>query len=295
MAMTDETARQYATDLVLQRYYLADLEEARRKLTPAQYEGVLREIDAVQAHLAAPPAPQPQPAPLRERGIGTPFGPILPMTGLLLAAIWVVFLLENTQGGGTSSNLMFYNFGEVTPDTLATHQLWRLVAACFLHANLPHIISNSIGLIWLGAMVERLYGPLRFLGLYLAAGIGGSLMIVFTGNAGVGASGAIMGLLGALLAGFWRNRDVIDARAGRQIFNTLVVLLALNIATGFIPGSNISWQGHLGGAITGAVLALLIPFRGPRESRTSALASTVVSVVLIVVTVALAATYPFAH
>lgn len=304
MPMTDDMARQYATEFVLQRYYLTDLDEARRKLSPAQFEGVLRDIEHAQAQISAQAqaasAPA-QPDALRQRqrgrqsGISTPFGPVLPMTGALLVAIWIVFLLESLQPGGTLSDAMFYAFGETTPDTFTTHQLWRLVAACFLHANLLHIISNSIGLIWLGAIAERLYGRLRFLAIYLAAGIGGNVLTVLVGTAGVGASGAILGLLGALLAGFWRNRDVIDVRAGRQIFSSLAAMLVLNLATGFIPGSNISWQAHLGGAVTGGILALLIPFSSPQESRASATMAGVLSVVLIVVTIVLAATYPFAH
>lgn len=288
MPMTDEMARHYATEFVLQRYYLADLTDAQRKLTATQYEGVLREIDAVQAQLTAQAQPAP-PVP-RERGISTPFGTIQPMTGLLLVVIWAVFAVANLPSGGSLSNAVL-NAGATTPTTLADGQLWRLVTACFLHANLPHIISNSIGLIWLGAMTERLYGPLRFLGIYLASGIGGSLLVVFTNNYAVGASGAILGLLAALLAGFWRNRRAIDMQAVRQMFGTLAVMLALNLGTGFIPGTNISWQGHLGGAVTGAVLALLIPFRTPRESRSSAALARAFSVALIALTVAITATY----
>lgn len=290
--LADDRLRAYATNYVLQRYHLTDLAEARQKLTPAQFEGVQREIDAVQAQIIAQAAARTTPRKPDVPGIDTPYGRILPVTGLLLVAIWIVFILENLYPGGTSGDV-FDVFGAITPNTLTNGQYWRLVAACFLHANVVHIVSNSLGLVWLGSMAERVYGPLRFLGIYLAAGVGGNLLVVLTGNSGIGASGAILGLLGALIAGFWRNRGVVDVVAGRQLVSSLAVMLVLNLAIGFIPG--ISLEGHLGGAITGAVLALLIPFCSPREPRTYAVAVNVVSAVLIVASVALAATYPGAH
>jgi rhomboid protease GluP len=293
--LTDESVRARATALVLQRYHLSDLAEAQRRLTPTQLEGVRREIDEVQAYLRARAAPAPHVADFP--GIDTPLGRVPPVTALLLVAIWAVFVLESLQPGGSTSTAVLYNFGAVAPDTLASGQYWRLLATCFLHVGLLHIASNSIALIWLGSLAERLYGPLRYLAIYLAAGVGGSVVAVVTSppnEISAGASGAIMGLLGAMLAGSWRNRRITGAAAGRQLFSGLAIVLVLNLVIGFtIPG--ISNAAHLGGAATGAVLALLIPYRSPRYARRYAVAANVLSAVLIVAALALAATYTAAH
>src|SRR5918911_2118947 len=82
--------------------------------------------------------------------------------------------MESARPGGSESRDVLYAFGATTPDTLTSGQLWRLVAATFLHIGLVHLVGNAIALFWLGHMAERLYGPLRFLGLYLLAGVGGA-------------------------------------------------------------------------------------------------------------------------
>lgn len=288
----ESVARQRATEYVLQRYYLADLREAQARLTPAQYQGVLREIDDVAAQLTAP-RPQPRPAQPGTRGVSTPFGPLLPVTGLLLVAIWIVFILETIQPGGSQDPGVQLTFGATDPTLLANGQYWRLLAACFVHIGFLHVASNSIALIWLGSLAERLYGPVRFAALYLAAGVAGNIVVGLAQNGGAGASGAIFGLLGALLAGTWRNRRILDPRARQQIASSLATMLVLNIAISFLPG--IGWSAHLGGAITGAILALLIPFRSPGERPATARAASIASIILIVLCLAPLLTYPNAH
>ena len=152
-------------------------------------------------------------------------------------------------------------------------------------------VSNSIALIWLGSLAERLYGPLRYLAIYLGAGIGGSIVAVLTSppdQISAGASGAIMGVLGAMLVGSWRNRRLTGAAAGRQLFSGLATVLVINLVIGFtVP--NISNAAHLGGAATGALLALLIPYRSPRYPRRYAITANVLCAVLIVAALALGA------
>jgi rhomboid protease GluP len=292
--MTDEQARLRATEYVLQQYHLSSLQEAQQRLAPRQYEGVLREIDAIHAQLVAPPAPRPQVAPSATHGINTPFGPLLPVTGLLLAIIWIVFIFEEQQPGGSQSVATLVTFGATTPDVLATHQYWRFLTACFLHIGIAHIATNSLALLWLGGLAERFYGPLRYLGIYLAAGVAGNLLGAFIQpEVGAGASGAIFGLLGAMLIASWRNRAVLGAGAARRLFSSLGQLLVLNIVISFLPG--IGWSAHLGGAIAGGLLALFIPFNSPRWPRAYAVAANVLSAVLIVASLALGVTWVGNH
>src|SRR5437763_40204 len=142
MPLTDESARVRATAFVLQRYHLSDLAEAEQKLTPTQLQGVLREIDEVQAALVAPTTPS---RPVAEGpGIDTPLGRVPPVTALLLVAIWAVFALESLQPGGSTNQDVLRTFGAVASDTLSSGQYWRLLATCFLHIGLLHIVSDAI-------------------------------------------------------------------------------------------------------------------------------------------------------
>ncbi len=322
--MTEEFARERATDYVLQRYHLTDLREAQERLTPSQFEGVTREIANVQAQIMAQAAPQVQQArdamgtmgtttadggtggvgPFGRSanapglGINTPLGRMLPVTGLLIAINVAVFIAESLQpasipgnpGGSTDTGVLAL-LGATIPDMMSSGQYWRLLTACFLHIGLAHIATNMLALLWLGGLAERFYGPLRFLGIYLAAGIGGNLLtgLVAPNNVGAGASGAIFGILGAMLVASWRNRAVIGEAASRAIFANLGQLLVLNIVISFLPG--IGLWAHAGGAVTGAALALIIPFNSPTYPRTYRLAANVLSAVLIVATLALLVTW----
>jgi membrane associated rhomboid family serine protease len=92
-----------------------------------------------------------------------------------------------------------------------------------------------------------------------------------------------------MLAGSWRNRRITGAAAGRQLFSGLATVLVVNLVIGFtVP--NISNAAHLGGAATGALLALLIPYRSPRSPRRDAITANILCAVLIVAALALGAT-----
>jgi rhomboid protease GluP len=291
--MSDNRVHDYATEHVLRRYHLTDLDEAQRALTPTQYESLLREISDVEQQITA--QVQPQPVAQRSGGLSTPLGLVTPVTGVLLLVVWALFGLETLRGGSTNLDVL-YAMGGVTGDTISSGQFWRLVASCFLHIGIAHIVSNSLGLIWLCTLAERFYGPLRYLGLYLATGVAGSIAAVMTSGPGtlsVGASGAIMGMAGALLVGSWRNRGVIGRAWGNRLASSLFVLIAINLAFGFSV-SGISNAGHIGGALSGGALALLIPFRSPQYPRLYSRIADVVSVVLILAALLLAATYLWA-
>jgi len=140
-------------------------------------------------------------------------------------------------------------------------QPWRFITSAFLHSPnfLLHIVFNMYALWMLGPYLENLLGRLRFVALYLLSAIGGSVgyfVIVPASEAydsrwyvgAVGASGAIFGLFAALV--------VVNRRLGRNITGIVGVIL-VNAVIGFIA-SNIAWQAHLGGLVTGALAALVL-------------------------------------
>jgi rhomboid protease GluP len=213
-------------------------------------------------------------APLPSSVFRLPSSNLAPVTLGLLLVLAVVFVVESARPGGSESMDVLYAFGATTADTITSGQLWRLVAATFLHIGLVHLVGNAMALFWLGRMAERLYGPLRFLGLYLLAGLGGSLLTVFAGTQVLtaGASGAIWGIMGALLIGSWRNPDRRGRMDGREIRQSITGALILNVIVSLTPG--VSLTAHLGGFLVGGMLAWAIPFRGGEQRTSAAFADT---------------------
>ena len=138
---------------------------------------------------------------------------------------------------------------------------WRLITAVFLHERIVHILFNMYALVLFGPMLEQALGRVRFIALYLTAGLAGSVLVYCLTAPNVptvGASGAIYGLFGATFAVF--------ARRGMEL-QGLFVLMAINLAITFLV-PNISWQGHIGGLVAGLVLGLALAY-APRTRRTA--------------------------
>lgn len=154
--------------------------------------------------------------------------------------------------------LFAFNAAYVVPSI--AFEPWRVITSAFLHSSFWHIGLNMLALWMLGRSLEPLLGHVRFLALYLLSALGGSVGVALLAPnvSVVGASGAVFGLLGAIL--------VIGRHIGANITGILIVL-AINLAIGFIPGSSIAWQAHLGGLITGAVIGLIFARTRRRADR----------------------------
>lgn len=139
---------------------------------------------------------------------------------------------------------------------------YRLWTVTLVHAPLQemplHLVFNMYALYLAGPFVERLYGRAGFLFLYLATAAGGSLASFAFGRAalGVGASGAIFGLFGLLIAVQYIHRPMLD-RGSRAFMGQLIGLVILNLILGFAMGGIDNWA-HIGGLITGLWLGLLL-------------------------------------
>jgi membrane associated rhomboid family serine protease len=152
-------------------------------------------------------------------------------------------------------------FPDGTVGGVAQGQWYRLVTAMFLHYGLVHLLLNMWALWVLGRSLEAVLGPLRFLALYLIAGLGGNVAVYLfspVNQPSVGASTAIFGLFAAIF--------VIMRRLGRDTSAILPILVINLIFTFTVPG--ISIAGHLGGLVTGAVMALVLAY-APRMRRTA--------------------------
>jgi rhomboid protease GluP len=185
------------------------------------------------------------------RSLSLPMGrPIL--TYVLLAANALVFLAMTVAGGSTDTEVLI-RFGAKVNALIAEGEVWRLFTSMFLHIGLMHLAFNSYALFALGLEVERLYGSARFLVIYLLAGLWGSLASFALGQGlSAGASGAIFGLLGVLVAFFLRHRDMFGA-FGRQRLISLLGVVGVNLFLG-ITTPGIDNLAHLGGLLSGAAL-----------------------------------------
>ncbi|MGI5212741.1 rhomboid family intramembrane serine protease [Plantactinospora sp. CA-290183] len=143
---------------------------------------------------------------------------------------------------------------------VAAGEYYRLITAMFLHYGLLHLAMNMWALWVLGRSLEATLGPLRFLGLYLVAGLGGNVaayLFSLPNQMTAGASTAIFGLFAALF--------VIMRKLGRDT-SAVIPILVINLVFTFTV-SNISVAGHLGGLALGAVMALVLAY-APRARRT---------------------------
>jgi membrane associated rhomboid family serine protease len=171
------------------------------------------------------------------------------VTKTLIAVNVGIYLITAVQGNGINApgGRLFYDM-VLEGHAVADGDWWRLITAAFLHASVLHIGFNMLALWWFGAPVEEYLGRARFVGLYLVSGLAGSAgALVQTSGITVGASGAIFGILGAMLILEWQA----TGRLGGNAMTLIVINLALSFAL-----SNVSIGGHIGGLI-GGILATL--------------------------------------
>ena len=135
-------------------------------------------------------------------------------------------------------------------------QPWRLLTSVFVHAGLSHLLLNLFSLWLLGLLVEDRVGPLRLLLVYLACGVGGSLASLWWHESGinsVGASGAIFGLYGLLLALLLGKKLVLDKSDRRAMLGLVLYLVFSNLLSGL--SGNIDNAAHVGGLAMGLFIA----------------------------------------
>ncbi|MEO5510535.1 MAG: rhomboid family intramembrane serine protease [Longimicrobiales bacterium] len=189
------------------------------------------------------------------------------LTKLLCAIIFIVFVIEVLSGAtqlfgrgvdGEALNRM----GAINPWLFSEGAYWRLLAAMFLHIGLLHLLLNSWALYQLGTLFESLFGTPRFAITYFVTGIAASIVsAIRTEGLAAGASGAIFGILGALIVSLWRSPRWKSQPWVKGLIQQLGVWAGINIAIGFsVPG--IDNNAHIGGFVAGLLLGL-IPHRVP--------------------------------
>ena len=180
------------------------------------------------------------------RGHIRSIAPSNPQVTMAIIAICTGVQVLNTLGIGTSTGFL-KEFGLVPVIVAAMGDYYRLLSSVFVHAGFFHLGMNMLMLWILGRSLEPLLGRARFIALFLLSGIGGGMASYWLNDpvsAGVGASGAIFGLLGALFV-YGRERG-----ANTQ---EITGIIGINLVLGFIiPG--VDWHAHVGGLVVGAIV-----------------------------------------
>jgi membrane associated rhomboid family serine protease len=194
--------------------------------------------------------------PAQRTALGGVIRPGRPIVTLTLIGLCVVsFVLQLVVPSWTARWIFSPAVGYYEP--------WRFLSVAFLHSttNYLHILFNMVALWFVGPMLEQTLGRTRYLTLYLLSAVGGSVGSVLLAmdlpamaQFSVGASGAVFGLFGAAL--------VVTHKLGGD-YRGIIGLIVVNFAIGFVA-TGIAWQAHLGGLITGGVLAAAYAY-APKE------------------------------
>jgi rhomboid protease GluP len=174
-------------------------------------------------------------------------------TLLLIVAIGATFMWQLSVGA-LNDQASIIAAGALVRERVMEGELWRVLSATLLHGSVEHLVGNAVSLYILGMACEHAYGSGRMLTVYLASGIAGSLLSVATGpGPSVGASGAIFGLMGAVLVLFWKHHNELLVR-DKRIGVVVAVWAIFTIMTGFVTPM-IDNAGHVGGLLGGMMTA----------------------------------------
>ena len=184
-----------------------------------------------------------------------------PVTAALLAVITVVFIFEWMTGAVWDTRKLIA-MGAIVPGMLQDGEYWRVFAAMFLHAGVPHWAANCWALYQLGALYEQMFGSVRFGTVYFVTGACASIASsISTESASVGASGAVLGILGAFIFSIRRSPQWRHEPWTKGLISQLLFWAALNIVLGFTVDF-IDNTAHIAGLVSGLILGF-IPHRVP--------------------------------
>jgi len=185
----------------------------------------------------------------------------------IVAVTVLAYLVALLPGiGDVVFSALAFNSGFLEPGPF--FQPWRVLTVTLVHGSPWHIALNMLALWALGRSLEPLLGRWRFAALYVLSAMGGSVLVALLAPYTwvIGASGAVWGLLGAMF--------IIGRHIGANV-TAIAVLLGLNLVITFLPGSNISWQGHIGGGLVGLLVGWIYArTRATRQQRTQKLLLT---------------------
>ncbi len=178
--------------------------------------------------------------------------------------VWILGLIQPKAPFLSAFPITVETGGIYLPAVMAG-QWWRLITAMFIHDGPVHLASNMLGLFALGSMLERMLGKKRFLIVYFLSGIGGNIFVLLAdsfraiSHYTIGASGAVLGMLGALLAISVKGRKKTGRSYTKRVLFACILML--------IPSTpNVSLSAHFGGLLSGFAVTFILLFLNKTEA-----------------------------
>ena len=179
-----------------------------------------------------------------------------PVVTLIIVINLIYFIILEAAGGSTNRLTLVY-WGAKEGISIARGDYWRLITPIFMHIGLFHLISNTIGLIIFGPVIERIFGAQRLICIYVITGAWGNVASFLTNNAvGAGGSGALFGLAGVYASYLFINRGNLGGW-GRESLVGLSWIIGINLIFGFTL-DGIDNSAHLGGLVAGWIIGILL-------------------------------------
>ena len=207
----------------------------------------------------------------------TPKKPIV--TNILIIIMIFIFILMHIFGNGSTDTKTLYLFGGLVKD----NNLFRLITSIFLHIGIIHLISNMWALNILGKQTENFYGHIKMFIIFLYSGIIGNLISVIFMNdntISAGASGAIFGLMGAILYFAINQRTYMQEALRKEILPVII----LNLFLGFMI-SGINMYAHIGGLVGGILIstAVGIKYKTSKFEKTNGIITSIILLVGLII------------
>ncbi len=177
------------------------------------------------------------------------------VTNILIALNVIAFFAVFALSGANLNVLNLLRYGALNSVLVQNGEFWRLITAGFLHGGIFHLIFNMYALYIIGTQIENFAGKWKFLAIYFCSMLTASLMscVINPNSVSVGASGAIFGLLGALVYFGYHYRLYL----GSVLRNQIIPLILFNLLLGFMV-SGIDNAAHLGGLIGGLLISMAL-------------------------------------
>ena len=191
----------------------------------------------------------------------------------------ILFIAMYIFGNGSNNIKTLIDFGGNAVIYTKMGDYYRLFTSIFLHAGIFHLLCNMYSLYVLGPQVESFYGKIKYLSIFIISGISGSLLsTALSGNntISVGASGAIFGLLGAILYFGYHYRVYL----GNVLKSQIIPLIIINLLIGFIYSNQIDNFAHIGGLVGGAVITMALGIKY-KSTTSEKINGTIISTILV--------------